>query len=172
MYTIGQLCVKAELSRGALLYYDVIGLLKPSARTKANYRRYSEQDLERLHQICLYRETGMPLADIRQLLESTKSVTDPILEKHLKDLNQSIRKLEIQRQIIARMIICKRIPEHVPVSTKDVFVKVMHKAGVSDAYLARLHMEFERSFPIEHQAFLEFLGIPPVEITQIKEHCL
>lgn len=171
MYTIGQLCTRVGLSRGTLLYYDAIGLLKPSARTTANYRRYSEEDLERLHQICLYRKTGMPLDEIRQIFELSKSDMDPILEKHLQDLNQSMRKLEIQRQIIARMILCKRIPEHEPVSTKDKLVKVLHKAGLSDVNLARLHMEFERSFPKEHQAFLEFLGIPPAEITQIREHC-
>jgi DNA-binding transcriptional MerR regulator len=153
MYTIGQLSNKVALSRSTLLYYDEIGLLKPSTRTAANYRRYSEEDLCRLQQICLYRETGMPLIEIRQLLESSANDTDLILEKHLHDLNQSMRKLEIQRQIIARMIIRNRIPEQNTTPNRDAFVKVLHKAGLNDVNLARLHKEFERLFPKEHQAF-------------------
>ena len=60
------------LSRATLLYYDRIGLLKPSARRTNGYRHYAPRDDERLRQICLYRQTGLPLADIRRLFDSPK----------------------------------------------------------------------------------------------------
>jgi Predicted transcriptional regulators len=171
MYTIGQLCDKAAISRGTLLYYDQIGLLKPSTRTAANYRCYSEQDLEKLRQICLYRETGMPLTKIRQILESAEDDTDLILGKHLQNLNQSMRKLQIQRQIIERLTVDKEIMPSEPGLTKDIFIEVLYKTGLNDIQLAKLHCEFERSFPEEHQVFLELLGMPGTEIARIRENC-
>ena len=46
----------AGISRTVLLYYDTIGLLKPSGRTGAGYRIYSEADVQRLKQIMIYRD--------------------------------------------------------------------------------------------------------------------
>jgi DNA-binding transcriptional MerR regulator len=51
-----------------LHHYDEIGLLSPSARSEAGYRLYDPDDLERLHQILLFRELGFTLADIRRIV--------------------------------------------------------------------------------------------------------
>ena len=177
MYTIGELCGKVGLSRGTLLYYDDIGLLKPSARTSANYRCYTEDDFDKLKQICLYRDTGMSLDEIRHILDSPQNDKTLILEKHLQDLSREMRKLTLQRQIIARMIIQEKNPnlkilESQMLSTKDAFLKVLTRVGFNDHEFIKLHQEFERSFPNEHQAFLEVLGIPPDKITQIRKYAM
>ena len=39
MYSISKLCREFNLSRSTLLYYDTIGLLTASERTRVNYRR-------------------------------------------------------------------------------------------------------------------------------------
>lgn len=171
MYTIGQLCKKFQFSRGTLLYYDSIGLLKPSVRAANNYRRYSEDDLKRLQQICLYRETGMPLNEIKRILESPQNNLDLILEKQLGELNETIRRLQIQRQLIVQMVKNKRIPTaNADMLDENAFVLVLNKIGLNGNNLEQLHMEFEKLFPEEHQAFLEFLRIPPDEIKKIREH--
>ena len=69
MLTIGQLARRFELSRSTLLYYDSIGLLSPSGRSRANYRLYSDDDVRRMEAIAGYRRAGLPLADIARLLE-------------------------------------------------------------------------------------------------------
>jgi hypothetical protein len=61
-----------RLSRSTLLYYDRIGLLRPSERTGANYRVYSEADRQRLDQICRYRRTGMSLETIAAVLAAPR----------------------------------------------------------------------------------------------------
>ena len=53
MYTTKQLCAKAGLSRSALLYYDSLGLVSPSARSQANYRLYFDDDMRRLERVCI-----------------------------------------------------------------------------------------------------------------------
>ncbi|MEN8133472.1 MAG: MerR family DNA-binding transcriptional regulator [Pseudomonadota bacterium] len=49
MFTIGQIGKRFGISRSTLLYYDAIGLLRPSGRSTANYRLYTEDDMLRWH---------------------------------------------------------------------------------------------------------------------------
>jgi DNA-binding transcriptional MerR regulator len=53
----------------ALHHYDRLGLLKPSYRSEAGYRLYSERDLFRLEQIVVLKFLGLPLKSIGKLLE-------------------------------------------------------------------------------------------------------
>jgi len=73
-YTVGQLAALAHVTVRALHHYDEIGLLTPTGRTDAGYRRYSERDVERLQQVLFYRELGFPLDRIAALLDGE---TDP-----------------------------------------------------------------------------------------------
>jgi DNA-binding transcriptional MerR regulator len=54
----------------ALHHYDRIGLLKP-LRSSSGYRLYSLADLERLEQITALKFLGIPLGEIKTLLESS-----------------------------------------------------------------------------------------------------
>lgn len=90
-YSISQLCRQFSLSRSTLLYYDTIGLLKPSSRGYNNYRRYSQEDVKRLEQICTYRQTGISLKEIKSLLEASEGTIKETLEKRLDELNSGIK---------------------------------------------------------------------------------
>ncbi|MCP2257945.1 transcriptional regulator [Streptoalloteichus tenebrarius] len=68
-YSVGQVAGFAGVTVRTLHHYDEIGLLTPSGRTSAGYRRYEESDLERLQQIMFYRELGFPLEEIATLLD-------------------------------------------------------------------------------------------------------
>ena len=54
----------------ALHHYDRLGLLKPR-RTAAGYRLYAERDMERLEQIVALKFLGLPLRQIKIVLERT-----------------------------------------------------------------------------------------------------
>jgi len=58
MYTVGSLARSFGLSRSTLLYYDSIGLCKPSGRSAANYRTYTENDRARCR--CCTRDRTKP----------------------------------------------------------------------------------------------------------------
>ena len=68
-WTVGEVAELAHVSVRTLHHYDRIGLLEPSGRTPAGYRLYSSQDLQRLHQVLLYRELGLALDAIRRMLD-------------------------------------------------------------------------------------------------------
>lgn len=53
-----------------LHHYDSIGLLRPARRTENEYRDYSDDDLDRLQQILLFRACGFSLEKIQALLDS------------------------------------------------------------------------------------------------------
>ena len=69
-YTVKQLAKVAGISVRTLHHYDVIGLLKPVARTEAGYRLYAEKELLRLQQILFYKELDFPLKEIIEILDN------------------------------------------------------------------------------------------------------
>jgi DNA-binding transcriptional MerR regulator len=104
-YTVKQLACLAGVSVRTLHHYDQKGLLKPSFRTEANYRLYTEIELYRLQQILFYRELGMPLKEIGGLLDSPRFELIPTLRKHRKELLKRSRNLEALVKTIDKTIL-------------------------------------------------------------------
>jgi MerR family copper efflux transcriptional regulator len=67
---IGELARRAGIATSALRYYDSEGLLGPAARTEAGYRLYQPQALGRVRFIQRAKRLGLPLTEIRRLIES------------------------------------------------------------------------------------------------------
>ena len=168
MYSISKLCKEVNLSRSALLYYDSIGLLKASVRTKSNYRMYSEEDKARLSQICLYREAGVALEQIKELLDSNEKSEENVLRKRLIELNNEMYLLRLQQKIIVEILIDKKVNDKALMMDKNTFVSILKSSGVKEESLDNLHVEFEKRSPGEHQIFLEFLGIDEDKIKCIR----
>jgi DNA-binding transcriptional MerR regulator len=168
VYTIGRLAKKFGLSRSTLLYYDSIGLLKPSGHSQSGYRMYSEQDARRLDQICIYRRAGLPLADIHHVLESSESTLVSTLEKRLDELNEDMDRLRGQQSFIVELLKNYDVVAHVTVINKETWVALLKASGFSEADMLRWHVEFERLAPDKHLRFLKFLSIPDDEIAQIR----
>jgi DNA-binding transcriptional MerR regulator len=169
VYTIGRLARKYGLSRSTLLYYDSIGLLKPSGHSQSGYRVYSEQDAKRLEQICVYRRAGLPLADINQVLESPDSTLVATLEKRLEELNEDMERLRRQQHFIVELLKNHDVVAQITVLNKETWVSLLAASGFSEADMMRWHVEFERLAPEKHLRFLRFLCIPDEEIAMIRE---
>jgi DNA-binding transcriptional MerR regulator len=168
MLTVTRLARSCGLSRSTLLYYESIGLLRPPARNNGNYRCYSERDLLRLQQICVYRDAGLKLEDIRALLDRPESDAASVLERRLVELNAEIEALRAHEQAILKLLRHKDL-RRIKVITKEKWVSIMRGCGFNDDQMHRWHQEFEKSAPAEHQEFLEFLHIPTDEIKKIRE---
>ena len=67
--TVGAVADLVGVSVRTLHHYDRIGLVVPSMRTSAGYRGYTDADVERLHVVLVYRSAGLPLEEIRVLLD-------------------------------------------------------------------------------------------------------
>lgn len=97
--TVGTIAGLTGVSVRTLHHYDHVGLVVPSVRTAAGYRGYTDADVERLHLVLVYRAAGLPLDEIRVLLD------DPDVDELAKLQHQHAMLLEradgLQRTIKA-----------------------------------------------------------------------
>ncbi|MGK5111548.1 MULTISPECIES: MerR family transcriptional regulator [unclassified Geodermatophilus] len=95
---VGEVAALAGVTVRTLHHYDRIGLLSPSGRTGSGYRQYSPADLDRLHQVLLYRELGFPLEEVATLLDDPSA--DPA--EHLRRQHRLLRdRLERTQAMVA-----------------------------------------------------------------------
>ena len=168
MWTVSKLAARCGLSRGTLLYYESIGLLKPPARSAANYRRYGERDFARLQQICAYRHAGLTLEDIRAILDRRESDAAAVLKRRLVALDGEIEMRRAHQRAILKLLKNDSIGR-TKMITKEKWVSIMKASGLTEEAMHRWHAEFEKAAPEEHQEFLEFLHIPEGEIRTIRD---
>ena len=170
MLTISSLAKASGLARSTLLYYDRLGLLKPSGRSGAGYRLYAPSDVERLEEICLYRQIGIPLGEIKELLDTSgATVTLEILQRRLRWLDREIANFRRQQHTIVEMLKQKQLQKGVEMLNKERWVEIMRAAGLTDEDMHNWHIQFEKMEPEAHREFLESLGIEAPEIEKIRE---
>jgi DNA-binding transcriptional MerR regulator len=90
--TVGAVAALTGVSVRTLHHYDHIGLVVPSVRTPAGYRGYTDADIERLHLVLVYRSVGIPLDEIRALLDDPNAdVVEHLRRQHQLLLEQADR---------------------------------------------------------------------------------
>ncbi|WP_338749255.1 MerR family transcriptional regulator [Janibacter alittae] len=131
--TVGQVAETFGVTVRTLHHYDEVGLLPPSERTRAGYRLYTSQDLQRLGTIVVYRRLGFALEEIGELLEADGAeVVD-----HLR------RQRDLVRDRLARMTELVDAIEHAleaemtdrPATTEDL--KALFGDGYNEEYQAQ-----------------------------------
>lgn len=94
-YTVQKLGMLAGISTRTLRYYDEINILKPARINSSGYRIYGEAEVDRLQQILFYRELGLGLNDIKEIInEPTFNGADALTE-HLRKLVEKRERLDL-----------------------------------------------------------------------------
>jgi MerR family transcriptional regulator, thiopeptide resistance regulator len=106
----------AELAGVSVHHYDEIGLLAPSERTAAGYRRYGPADLQRLQQILYYRELGFGLEEIAVILADPGTGAEEHLRRQHRLLRDQISRHQamvsaIEKEMEARQMGIALTPE-------------------------------------------------------------
>lgn len=169
--TLGQLARLCGLARASLLHYEALGLLVPALRTPAGYRLYGQGDIERLRTIRRYREAGLSLPAIRELLGSQQGRGDSpaaLLEHRLLALSQEVEQLRQQQRMLARLLATPEFRKGQPGMGKDAWTAMLQRAGFDEQDMRQWHMRFEVDSPDGHLAFLQSLGLAPDEIAAIR----
>ena len=94
-YTVNRLAQISGVSKRTLRYYDEIGLLRPERVNPNGYRIYGQMQVDLLQQILFYRELGLPLEEIREIIKNPGFDREKALEDHLTALLQKKRQTEI-----------------------------------------------------------------------------
>lgn len=95
-YTITELAQEFEITPRAIRFYEDLGLLQP--RREGRHRIYSHRDRTRLKLTLRGKRLGLPLQDIKQLVDMYETGTDtrPQLEAFIQVLRAHRRQLEQQ----------------------------------------------------------------------------
>ena len=96
------------ISVRTLHHYDAIGLLIPEKVNDANYRQYSEADLERLQQILFFKELGFSLKKIKTILSQEQYDQVETLELQHSLLIRKKQRLETMIQTMEKTIQYKK----------------------------------------------------------------
>jgi DNA-binding transcriptional MerR regulator len=163
-YSISKLGRACGLSRSTLLYYDRLGLLKPSGRTGSGYRYYTDADQRRLERIRHFREAGLSVKEIRAVLSSGGKPGTKLLETCLRETTQKIVGVKNQQRLLAGMLRQVASGKHPPIVDVELWVEMLDAAGMDEDARRRWHAEFERRAPEGHQEFHLSLGIPADEV--------
>lgn len=94
-YTVQKLSELSGISKRAIRYYDEIGILKPARINSSGYRIYGQKEVDRLQQILFYRELGVGLESIKNIVTSIDFDAVKALKKHHKKLLEKKQKLDL-----------------------------------------------------------------------------
>ena len=112
--TVAQMSAATGLSAHTLRYYERAELIRSVARTAGNQRRYSAADVTWLAFLLRLRETGMPIAQMREYaaLRAQGVMTSQrrlrILEEHRAALQARIALLRTHEKALADKIVIYR----------------------------------------------------------------
>lgn len=97
------------ISRYALRYYEKEGIIPPVTRDGRGNRCYTDSDMQWLELVCCFRDTGMPLSDIKRIVLLSRADNPEenlperlaILERHkcividkIEEMQRHLRKIE------------------------------------------------------------------------------
>ncbi|MDT5122412.1 MAG: hypothetical protein QOC96_1894 [Acidobacteriota bacterium] len=108
LYQASEFAMRAGVTVRTLHHYDRLGLLKPSRRTSSGYRLYCERDLARLQQIVTLKFIGLPLKQIKELLDhkefdlqTTLRLQRKVIEEKRRHLLMAIEAVERAERVMA-----------------------------------------------------------------------
>jgi DNA-binding transcriptional MerR regulator len=95
---IGEVAERTGLSLRTVRYYDEVELARPSARTEAGYRLYSERDVARLEALKRMKSLGLSLEQMRELApQLERSETPELLSRgEARELSEELQAIAVQ----------------------------------------------------------------------------
>ncbi len=136
------------ISRQNIRYYEKMGLLNPKRDAGNGYRKYDEEDIERLKVILLFRKLDMPLEEIHKLLDHEIDLQQALdtqkayLQKEQQKLEAALAFCDtIQEQDLAELDINRCLQEIEEQEKRgNTFADILHD------YKAVAEMEKKRAF--------------------------
>ena len=103
-YTVQKLSELAGVSSRTLRYYDEIGILKPARINSSGYRIYGQKEVSKLQQILFYRELGMGLETIKEIINSPSFNSIAALREHREKLLAKRKQIDMLLVNVERTI--------------------------------------------------------------------
>jgi len=85
-YTVQKLANLAGISSRTLRYYDKVEILKPARINSSGYRIYGQKEIDQLQQILFYKELGVSLEGIKDIITAHDFDRKAALIEHRENL--------------------------------------------------------------------------------------
>ncbi|MFD3513516.1 MerR family transcriptional regulator [Streptomyces sp. NPDC058657] len=132
--TVGRTASLVGVTVKTLHHWDAIGLVRPSGRTWAGHRVYSGDDVARLHRALVYKEIGLPLADIVRVLDAPDVDARGHLRRQRTQLLDRIARLQDMVSAVDRMMAASKPGMRLtPQEQVDIFGADWQPAWVDEA---------------------------------------
>lgn len=133
MYKIGEFSTLNHITIKTLRYYDEIGLLKPSIVDKyTGYRYYSNNQINDINNIKYYKELGLSLEEIKDLLNNNNK---NVLNNKKNDITKQIIELNNQLNRLNNIIENNKKIELIPYINKPIVCKKITLKNKNDYFL-------------------------------------
>lgn len=152
MYKVTDICKRVGIARSTLLYYERIGLVRPSREERNGYRLYSEQDFNQLILIRQLQKAGLSLQECSRFMAG--EVDAKLLAQRLFSLEQELREMETARDVLSAL-----------------YGKVTGRSIDNDDFSQRLHdwhLKFDKQSSAAHIQWLQQLGFSEKEALHIR----
>lgn len=132
-YSIGDLARHTGVAVKTIRFYSDRGILPPTGRSPAGYRRYGRDAVARLELVRTLRDLGLDLAAIRQVIDRELPLPE-VAAAHAEALAAQIRVLRLRRAVMTAIATRGSTPEE---------IRLMHTlAKLSEAERHQLTSDF------------------------------
>ena len=110
MLTIGKVARRVGVRPSAIRYYERQGMLQPAVRRVNGYRTYSDDAVKLLLFVKRAQSLGITLKEIKPLVNLASHGQQPcshvkrVARRHLNEVSQKIRELELLRQDLRALL--------------------------------------------------------------------
>ncbi|WP_406044952.1 MerR family transcriptional regulator [Micromonospora sp. NBC_00898] len=133
LYSIGELARRTGLTVKAIRFYSDRGIVPPTGRSPAGYRRYDLDALARLELVRTLRDLGLDLTTIKKVVDREVTLAE-VAAAHAEALAVQIRTLRLRRAVLTAVARRGSTPEE---------MDLMHQlAKLSEEERRRLVGEF------------------------------
>ena len=109
-WTIRRAAAESGTTADTLRYYERIGILPSVARSSSGHRRYTDDDLSWIALVRCFRESGMPIeqlrryADLAQQGDETADERLGLLKEHRRRIQDEMGELRTSLELVERKI--------------------------------------------------------------------
>ncbi|MDT9680987.1 HEAT repeat domain-containing protein [Streptomyces sp. TRM76323] len=111
---IGDVARRSGVSARMLRHYDSLGLVRPTGRTEAGYREYSDEDIRRIFHIESLRSLGLSLRDVGRALDDPGFAPSELVDDLVRRTRERIA---AETELLTRL---RRIGAAEPAGWEDV----------------------------------------------------
>jgi DNA-binding transcriptional MerR regulator len=198
MLRIGEFSRLSQVTIKALRYYDDVGLLKPDHIDPfTGYRYYSVEQIPIIHRIVAFKELGLSLEQIANLLDdqgSSEHIRDTLQKQHaeikqriseekarLAQIEFRLRMIDMEDQMPAIEVIVKPVPPvramtlRTSISQENIRADLLAFQAEVEQATAQYHLKFASPWTEIHYAdefrldYHDVEFVFPIDDTQIED---